>query len=138
MITTLNAVRVALFALSLLLLESGGQTLLTTVLTFAGDMSVRQVTALISWSATYVVLGGVALFTAFKVSWLPVFAALPIAAIGIAMSAWNALAINCSTGMVGQDSFLLLGCVAHPAEYAGLCTSLLLLFAKWLRRFGEH
>jgi hypothetical protein len=131
------AVRLALFALSLLLLESGGQTLLTSGLTFAGDMSTRELTALLSWSAGYVVLGVVALFTAFKLGWLRSRTALLIAVAGAGVSAWNALAVTCPAVGPSQASFLLLSCIAHPVEYAGLAVAALLAGSIWLRHESE-
>lgn len=129
-------VRVALFALAFLLLESGGQTLLTSGLTFAGDMSARELTALLSWSVAYVALGVVALFTAFKLGWLRVPVALSIAVVGAAVSTWNLVAVTCPAG-TGQSSFVLLSCIAHPVEYAGLCVAVLLAGSVWLRRESE-
>jgi hypothetical protein len=126
-------VRLALFVLALLLLESGLQTLFTSVLTFAGDMTMPQLVALVSWSVVYVALGIVTLFTAFKLSWLRVPVALSIALIGIGVSAWNIVAVDCSLADANQNSFLLLSCIAHPIEYAGLCAAILLAGSIWVR-----
>ena len=130
-------VRLALFALAFLLLESGGRTLLTSGLTFAGNMSAHELAALLSWSAVYVVLGVVALFTAFKLGWLRVSVALSIAVVGAAVSTWNVVAVTCPTAGSGQSSFLLLSCIAHPVEYAGLCAAVLLAGSAWLRGESE-
>lgn len=129
-------VRLGLFALSLLLLESGGQTLLTAGLTFAGDMSPRELMALLSWSVVYVALGVVALFTAFKLSWLRASIALFLALVGATVSAWNVVAVTCPAG-VSQNSFLILSCIAHPVEYAGLAAAFLLAGSTWLRDHAE-
>ena len=130
-------VRLALFALALLLLESGGQTLLTSGLTFARDMSARELTALLTWSTAYVALGVVALFTAFKLAWLHAPVALLISVIGATASAWNVAAVTCPATDSGQSSFLLLSCIAHPVEYAGLCAAILLAGSIWLRHEAE-
>lgn len=137
MYATSIVVRLALFALSILLLESGVQTLLTSGLMFAGDMSSRELTALLSWSVVYVVVGVVALFTAFKLDWLRTQLALLIAVVGAAVSAWNVLAVTCPATGASQSSFLLLSCIAHPIEYAGLCTAALLVGSIWLRHEAE-
>ena len=126
------AVRLGLFALSLLLLESGGQSLLTAGLTFAGDMSPSELMALLSWSVVYVALGVVALFTAFKLSWLRASITLSLALVGAVVSAWNIVAVTCPAG-VSHSSFLLLSCIAHPVEYAGLAAAALLAGSTWLR-----
>lgn len=126
-------VRLALFALAFLLLESGGQTLLTAGLTFAGDMSARELMTLLIWSMAYLALGVVALFTAFKLGWLRPPVALLIAVTGAAASTWNVVEVTCPAVDAGQNSFLLLSCIAHPVEYAGLCAAILLAASIWLR-----
>jgi hypothetical protein len=125
--------RLALFALAFLLIESGAQTALTAGLTFAGNMSSIELMTLLIWSAVYVLLGVVALFTAFKLSWLRASTVLCLAILGALISAWNIVAVTCPSIRVSQSSFLLLSCIAHPVGYAGIAAALLLAGSLWLR-----
>lgn len=133
----MGGLRLALFALSLILFRASGKTFIAAPFAFFGEMAWNDFLRIESWMLVYLVLAVASLFLAFNPAWLKRKTLLLLSAAGLIAALTHSMSVDCDGPIDRLTTFNFLGCVGgYSLSWLAVGASLLIVIVAFSGQRG--